>query len=99
MTDQAKVNALEAQLGFNLMAGGRRFGEMKLTPMDSGKVYLEMPGSLVTVHQTRMISRILNEATPDSSMVLIDSTGERITGVEPLGIVEGMDKPRQRRKR
>lgn len=75
---------LEAALGFNLMAGGRRFGEMKLTPMPSG-AYIEMPGSIVTVDQARMLSCVLKSATPGCSMVLIDTTGERIDGVEPGG--------------
>jgi len=104
MTDQAKVNALEAQLGFNLMAGGRHFGEMKLTPMASGKVFMEMPGSLVTVEQALTISAVLKNDDPNCCTGCFVTSGATHADLCPVYTMrlrndgDGENKPKRRKR-
>jgi hypothetical protein len=53
--------ALAQALGFHPLMGGRRIGEMRCSSLQNGQVYLEMPGSFVSVAQVKAISKILTE--------------------------------------
>lgn len=53
---------LERVLGFHPLLGGRRLGELKCSHLTAeGQVYLEMPGSWVSIAQVQAIRTILME--------------------------------------
>lgn len=53
---------VQQALGFHPLLGGRRLGELRCTMLSpDGRVWLEMPGSWVTVKQAKAIRAILVE--------------------------------------
>jgi len=57
----ANESNLERQLGFHPAAGGRRYGELIVSgPVHrDDRVWIEMPGSLVTIAQATLIQQLI----------------------------------------
>lgn len=55
------VGPLTEALGFHPLMGGRRLAELRCSSLNEGKVYIEMPGSFVSVTAAKAISQILRQ--------------------------------------
>lgn len=55
------VGPLTDALGFHPLMGGRRLGELRCSSLQAGQVFIELPGSFVSVTQAKRIAAILRE--------------------------------------